>query len=113
MSQTELGTYTSRKIEQQMCAAVSNMRYWKDSNTEVSIAESNMPGHTGRWAVIRLHGHVIAEYSPDRRIGEPALNVNVDTLRQWPSNTTLSRLRALGARVCRRNHVVHLDGQPL
>jgi len=82
-----------RKIEQQMMQAVENNRTWAAGNTSV-----------GRDAVIpnlmavRLHGNHIASIEiADGRI----LNrwINIWTLDEYPTVTTLSRLRALGFRV--------------
>jgi hypothetical protein len=44
------------------------------------------------------------------RFGE-VVQVDTATLLEWPTRTTMSRLRALGADVCTRKGVVMLDGE--
>lgn len=87
-----------RIIEKQMLSAIINLKYFSCGNTMVQTYN----GYTD----IYLHGHHIAEYdnSTDK------VKVNVDTLRKWPTNTTKSRLRALGVNVTTKNHVTYLDG---
>lgn len=49
-----------------------------------------------------------------RKIEQQTLEaVNTRTLNQWGTNTTLSRLRALGANVRRCKGVILLNDQPL
>ena len=99
-----------RKIEQQAIDAIKARKDWKCSNMAVyyiSAAESGNP-HGGRCEVY-LHGNHIADFWVD----VCQLEVNTRTLRQWPSNTTLSRLRALGANVRRCKGQVFLNNQPL
>lgn len=81
-----------RKLELEMKAAVAACRNWKSSNTEV-VADSNT-------AKVYLHGNHIATINGNN------VEVNMDTVRRWPTNTTLSRLRALGVSVRRVKGVV-------
>ena len=41
------------------------------------------------------------------------VDVDRDMLARWPTTTTISRLRALGADVYRRDFTPCLDGQPI
>ena len=87
-----------RKIEQQTIEAIKARKNWRCGNMAVyyiSAAESGNP-HGGRCEVY-LHGNHIADFWNE----SGQLEVNTRTLRQWGTNTTLSRLRALGANVRR------------
>lgn len=99
-----------RKIEQQTIEAIKARKNWRCANMAVfyiSPAESGNP-HGGRSEVF-LHGNHIADYWQD----DQTVSVNTRTLRQWPSDTTMSRLRALGANVRRCKGQVLLNDQPL
>jgi hypothetical protein len=91
-----------RKIEQQMVSAVNNIQHnqgakgWSNSNTIVVNA--------GDRAKVFLHGNHIADV-----FNTGVLDVNTDTLRQWATPTTKSRLRALGANVTTRKGVTYLN----
>lgn len=102
--QTKLGTYTSRKIEHEMCAAVAGRRYWSKDNTSVAVSSD------GAYLEVKLHGFRIATFWFERRIGEPTFEVDEGTLAEWPTNTTISRLRALGADVRVNRRKVYLNG---
>ncbi|BAN92318.1 hypothetical protein X534_gp07 [Ralstonia phage RSB3] len=106
MPKTVLGTFTSRKIEQEMVDAVWYMRDWKGDNTEVVKVEDM---HGVRMNVL-LHGNHIATWWPRTNTHTCGkLEVNEVTLRIWPSNTTISRLRALGADIRVDRGTVLLD----
>ena len=90
-----------RKIEQSMIHAIKTRTTWHGSNTSVSIHSVNgqpVPN-------IFLHGNHIAS------VDNGVVRVNAETLAKWPSATTKSRLRALGANVTTRNGVTYLDGK--
>lgn len=106
--QTKLGTYTSRKIEQQMCAAVADLYQWRSDNTEVRVGLNEATGQL--CARVYLHGHHIATLTQTRH-DKLELNVIRSTLIDWPTATTLSRLRALGANVRVKAHAVSLNGE--
>ena len=89
-----------RKIEEQMVRAVRTMRNWRSGNTEVKIQYG--------FVYVYLHGHHIATI--DQHGG---VEVNKPTLRSFPTNTTKSRLRALGVDVYTKNHVTYLNGEPV
>jgi hypothetical protein len=91
-----------RVIETEMLEAIKHGKDWSKDNTRVESVQS-----TGG-ADVFLHGHHIATVQRDGL----AL-VIVNTLRQWPTRTTMSRLRALGVDVCTRKGVVLLNDQPI
>jgi hypothetical protein len=86
-----------RKIEQAMNGAIALGINWASGNTMVTFDDT-----TGTSAVY-LHGNHIADVTEGR------VEVDVDTLKDYPTNTTKSRLRALGADVCTRAGVVYLE----
>lgn len=86
-----------RKIEQQMMVAIMNRKSWQSGNTSVSVRNDSSMS-------VFLHGNHIADVWA---LG--FISVNTDTLRQWSTPTTKSRLRALGANVCTRKGVTYLN----
>ena len=90
-----------RVIEKKMLEAIINLKYFSNSNTMVKTYNG--------YSDIYLHGHHIAEYDNISN----KVKVNVDTLRNWPTNTTKSRLRALGVNVTTKKGVTYLDNQPI
>jgi len=96
-----------RKIEQAMLRAVVGMQNWHASNTSVSITPGSRSDHsTPLRGEVFLHGNHIASM----HYGTGKLIVNAATLARWPTPTTKSRLRALGANVTTRKGVTYLDG---
>lgn len=96
-----------RKIEHQMLSAIAKRTNWKNDNTAVfyiSADESGNP-HGGRSEVF-LYGNHIADYWHD----SDTLQADAKTLALWPSKTTKSRLRALGASVTTKNGETYLNG---
>jgi hypothetical protein len=91
-----------RKIEQQMNNAIHNHVRWFLDNTIVSPLDDIT-------VAVYLHGHEIALIN--RRTG--FVMTNVDTLRRYPTNTTKSRLRALGVDVATRKGVTYLYGEAI
>ena len=87
-----------RQIEQDMWNAINEGVNWSKDNTQVSQFKDT--------SEIFLHGHHIA--SVHSYTGE--LVVNRATLDNWPTNTTKSRLRALGANVTTKKGITYLDG---
>ena len=97
-----------RLIETEMLEAIKHGRDWSKDNTE-TVVES---GYRSYFVDVYLHGNHIAEVIC--RMGcDDIVKVNRDTLRQYPTRTTMSRLRALGVDVCTRKGEVMLDGEPL
>jgi hypothetical protein len=90
-----------RKIEQQMLDAIKNLsigKSWQSSNTTVRKIEGK--------SMIFLHDNLIAEFC--QTFDDPLI-VNREVLRRYPTNTTKSRLRALGANVATRKGVTYLN----
>ncbi len=91
-----------RKIEQLMNQAIHAQKRWALQNTIVSpIDDTNM--------AVYLHGHEIAIVNTYNGF----TMTNIDTLRRYPTNTTKSRLRALGVNVSTRKGVTYLDGKAI
>lgn len=97
-----------RKIEQQMLAALKARKDFNLANTSVYFIGASESGNPhGSRSEVFLHGNHIADYW--HHTG--TLEVDTRTLARWPSNTTKSRLRALGAHVTTKNYRTYLDGQ--
>lgn len=96
-----------RKIEQEMNQAIAAMLNnrgvyrWHKANTGIS---SNYAGE----CEVFLHDNHIATVSKGG-----VLKVNLYTLRKWPSMTTRSRLRALGADLVSIKGTLHLNGKSI
>lgn len=89
-----------RKIESDMLRAINTRTNFAKDNTRVAI--------TGSCAKVYLHGNHIATVN---RFG--IVDVNTNTLLEYPTRTTLSRLRALNVNVSIRKGEVILYGEPL
>ena len=88
-----------RKIEKEMVQACVAETSWHKDNTQVI-------GRKG-YTQVFLHGNHIASFV------DGMLQVNLDTLRRWPSMTTRSRLRALGADLVSIKGTLHLNGKSI
>ena len=84
-------------IESKMVHAVKYGQHFKRNNTEV------WPGGD-----VWLHGNHIATVHPNGIV-----TVNIRTLRQWPTVTTKSRLRALGVPVYQRGYNTYIGEQEI
>ena len=96
-----------RQIEKEMLAAIKYGRDWAKDNTRV-VHDLDYREFTD----VYLHGHRIATVVAGDYL-KASVRVDVDTLRQWPTRTTMSRLRALGVDVCTRKGEVLLNGETL
>ena len=99
-----------RKIERAMQDAIRTRKDWRSGNTAaffISAQESGNP--YGSRSEIYLHGNLIAIYWHETG----TLEVDSRTLARWPTPTTKSRLRALGANVETRKGQTLLNGEPL
>ena len=92
-----------RKIEQQMLAAIRSRKNWKSGNTETVV----FAGPEGAVSMVYLHGNHIADVC----LQTGGVYVNRETLRNWPTTTTKSRLRALNADLVQRKGVLYLNGE--
>jgi len=87
-----------RKIEQQTLDAIKARKDWRCGNMAVYYISTCESGNLfGGRSEVYLHGNHIADFWHKCS----SLEIDTKTLKQWPSNTTLSRLRALGANVRR------------
>jgi hypothetical protein len=96
-----------KKIEKQMIDAVLMRKDWKNDNTAVFYISTDESGNPfGGRSEVFLHGNHIADFWHKCS----SLEVDTKTLARWPSNTTKSRLRALGANVTTKKGVTFLNG---
>lgn len=107
-----------RQIERDMVRAIKAEWNWHLNNTEVKQFREVLDGRTiQRYCKVYLHGNEIATvYYSDCDLSPytfTKLDVNVGTLIDWPTPTTMSRLRALGAHVYQRKGEIYLDGERL
>lgn len=92
------------KIESEMLAAIRDGRNWQSGNTQVThYREDN-------YSYIYLHGNCIAKASFGLMVRAIP---NFATFRQYPTRTTVSRLRALGINACVKKGVPMIDGEPV
>ena len=91
-----------RVIEREMLTAIREGKEWRKDNTRVDQVES-----TGG-ADVYLYNHHIATVQANG-----VVLVNTGTLRNYPTVTTKSRLRALGVNVYTRKHITYLDGEEI
>jgi hypothetical protein len=96
-----------RKIEKLMLKAINEVKPFRLDNTEV-IIHASYPA-SSKTIEVKLHGHSIAIISG----ADNYLTVNVKTLINYPTRTTKSRLRALGANVTTKAGVTYLDGNAI
>lgn len=94
-----------RIIEKEMLAAINNKEDWKKDNTAVYFTGLE----AGGYSTIYLHNNLIAVFNHASRV----VGVAEETLKRFPTNTTMSRLRALGVDVKRKGGKVFLYGEPL
>lgn len=99
-----------RKVEQKIVDAVRAGLDLTIGNTSVwFISSKDSDNPLGPRSEVFLHNYHIATFWHN----SGQLEVNRDTLRQWPTATTKSRLRALGAKVETRKGIVYLNGEAL
>jgi hypothetical protein len=96
-----------RKIEKNMLHAIEARKFAYLGNTCVEYVTAGNP-HGPRSEVF-LHGNHIADFWHDTK----TLDVDTRTLAMWPTVTTKSRLRALGANVYTKKHVTYLNDEPV
>ena len=89
-----------RKLEEKMVNAINQGRNFTLDNTHVKFDFNT--------AHVFLHGNHIASIVNG---GTPI--VNLDTLRQYPTNTTKSRLRALGVDVYTKKGITFVNGEEI
>ena len=89
-----------RKIESQMLEAVKSYKSRTIGNTSVYPVIGAME--------VSLHGHPIAQIDEYGTV-----KVDLITLKNWPTNTTKSRLRALGVDISIKAGVLMVNGLPI
>ena len=102
-----------RKIEEAMNKAVHYGRTWSSSNTSTQLCtkEAALLRGYGQGVKVKLHGnHIATVWTAYMGRDIWLVEVNVATLAYYPTRTTMSRLRALGADVCTKKGQVILDG---
>jgi len=90
-----------RKIELEMLQAINLKNNWSKDNTQVIFDNGT--------SKVYLHGHHIANINHLTGCKE----ANKETLKDWPTNTTKSRLRSLGLNVSTKKGVTYLNGEKL
>jgi hypothetical protein len=93
-----------RQIEKDMLNAIDSHKAWRNSNTSVSL---HVDARGFLVPNVFLHNNHIAT------VENGIVKVNTYTLAKWPTVTTKSRLRALGANVTTKRGVTYLDGVAL
>jgi hypothetical protein len=89
-----------RKIEQDMLNAIeAGKNEWVSGNTRVHAIVGGME--------VQLHGNIIA--TVEEYFTKPCLK----TFRNWPTSTTVSRLRALGINASIKNFQPCIDGKEI
>ena len=92
-----------RKIEVEMLDAVRGFKNWSSGST--MVVRHRSPEDGAVVARVYLHGNHIA----DVPVGGP-VEVNIETLRRWPTSTTISRLRALGVDARVKGRAPYING---
>lgn len=87
-----------RKVEEDMVTAVITYTSWRLRNTSVEV--------NGGTVIVSLHGNPI--FKKDINTGSAQF-----TLAGWDTNTTRSRLRALGVGVYRKDGLPHYKDTPI
>jgi hypothetical protein len=96
-----------RKIENEMNDAIDNYKDFVKGNTSVFFIGAQESGNpNGARSTIYLYNNHIADFWHES--GE--LEVDAKTLARFPTATTKSRLRALGAKVTTKKGVTFLNG---
>ena len=94
-----------RLIEKEMLRAINERETKTLGNTFVRFdADDNV-------SAVFLHGNHIANFWHHAQWGMGWIEPNRDTLAEWPTPTTKSRLRALGVNVTQSRGVVAIDGE--
>jgi|TARA_B100001094_G_scaffold317252_1_gene359431 hypothetical protein len=98
-----------RKIEMNMNSAVMLGRDWSGANTSTK----KIYGADAKVGVY-LHGnHIATVWGACHGRDKWTVEVNTRTLADYPTRTTMSRLRALGVDVCTRKGEVLLNGETI
>lgn len=95
-----------RQIEKQMVASIKARKNFKSGNTEVTITRNEYLRTCT--AMVYLHGNLISKISfgPDNVVAQ-------FTMAGWNTNTTRSRLNALGVGVSQCNWAPYHNGKAI
>ena len=93
-----------RTIESKMIQAIRQKQPFGQGNTTVTQT-SDYRAH------VYLHGNHIAYIYYGDVADDFIATPNVQTLRQWATSTTKSRLRALGIDVCQRRNRLYIGDE--
>lgn len=109
-----------RTIEKKMLEAIAAKKDMTIDNTSVCFISANESGNPyGSRSEVFLHGNQIATYwhgdvaKGIELQGANNLEINIRTLKSWPTNTTKSRLRALGCNLQTKKGEIYLDGDKI
>lgn len=91
-----------RKIEEEMNEAIANGNNWQKDNTAVIFTRH----HNELQGAVFLHSNMIAHITPNKTI----IPVE-ETFLQNPTQTTVSRLKALGVDAQIKNQCPMINGQ--
>lgn len=94
-----------RVIEQEMVNAIKSGNNWAKGNTSFIVSASHPA--SSFTAEVFLHGNRIAWVSGAERY----ITTDIETLREYPTVTTKSRLRALGVNVCTKQGITYLNDE--
>lgn len=99
-----------KAIEQEMLRAIfNNKEHWSKDNT--SIEREDLPDEVSHYHVY-LHGNHIATVA-HKHMRTLSVIADENTLQDYPTVTTKSRLRALGVNVYTKAYTTYLDGEPI
>jgi hypothetical protein len=98
-----------RKIESEMINNVVMGRDWSQANTSTK----KIYGADAKVSVYLHSNHIATVWNACDGRDRWTVDVNVRTLTEYPTRTTMSRLRALGADVCTRKGEVLLNGEAI
>lgn len=97
----------TRKIEKELIAAIAARKDWRKDNTAVFFIPASESGNLyGDRSEVFLHSNHIADVWHK----DGSVDVDLRTLARWPSVTTKSRLRALGANITTKAFRTYYNG---
>jgi hypothetical protein len=98
-----------RKIEEKMLEAIRRGRgSWSSDNTRVDFWNDGDKTVTHTRAMVYLHSNHIANVW----LLSGQVDVRRETFREWPTRTTVSRLRALGIPASIRKGIPYIGNEP-
>lgn len=103
-----------KAIEREMLNAMSDgKKHWSKDNTSIERLNSIEGTQWYKYSV-RLHGnHIATVIVPNPGQHRVLTYVDYETLREYPTVTTKSRLRALGVNVYTKAYTTYVDDEPI